>query len=113
MLLGHLVDLRAKAGGKKSMPEKRETLEGLKVPSRKTRARGRKLRCLNPNPQRCNEHTRCYSAYRAAIPGAARSTFAGRHLRLARRWVTNLLKGMNGVPTSRLIRSAPTERGMA
>ena len=28
MLLGHLVDLRAKAGGEKSMPEKRETLEG-------------------------------------------------------------------------------------
>ncbi len=28
MLLGHLVDLKAKAGGEKSMPEKRETLEG-------------------------------------------------------------------------------------
>src|SRR3954453_4345769 len=28
MLLGHLVDLRAKAGGEKSMPEKRGTLEG-------------------------------------------------------------------------------------
>jgi hypothetical protein len=28
MLLGHLVDLRAKAGGEKSMPEKREPLEG-------------------------------------------------------------------------------------
>ena len=27
MLLGHRVDLRAKAGGEKSMPEKRETLE--------------------------------------------------------------------------------------
>ena len=27
MLLGHLVDLRAKAGGEKSMPEKREPLE--------------------------------------------------------------------------------------
>src|SRR3954466_8780774 len=29
MLLGHLVDLRAKAGGEKSMPEKQETLEGV------------------------------------------------------------------------------------
>ena len=28
MLLGHLVDLRAKAGGEKSMPEKRRSLEG-------------------------------------------------------------------------------------
>ena len=28
MLLGHRVDLKAKAGGEKSMPEKRETLEG-------------------------------------------------------------------------------------
>jgi hypothetical protein len=28
MFLGHLVDLNAKAGGEKSMPEKREPLEG-------------------------------------------------------------------------------------
>ena len=28
MLLGHPVDLKAKAGGEKSMPEKRGTLEG-------------------------------------------------------------------------------------
>ena len=54
MLLGHLVYLKAKAGGENSMPEKRGPLEALKVPSRKTRAIGRKLHCLNPNPQRWN-----------------------------------------------------------
>jgi hypothetical protein len=36
------------------MPEKRGHWKTLKVPSRKTRVRGRKLDCLNPNPQRCN-----------------------------------------------------------
>src|SRR3954454_25139036 len=43
MLLGHLVDLKAKVGGEKSMPEKRETLEGLEgaVPQdRRERAKG-------------------------------------------------------------------------
>ena len=36
------------------MSEKRETLEGVNVSSRKTRVIGRKLHCLNPNPQRWN-----------------------------------------------------------
>ena len=39
--------------------------------------------------------------------------FAGGHLRLARRWGTTSLKGMNGTPKSHSIRSTPTERGMA
>jgi hypothetical protein len=95
------------------MPEKRETPEGaervvLQDPRDKAKAD-----CLNPNPQRWNTHTRCYSAYNAALPGAARSRFAGRHLRLARRWLAKPLKGMSGAPTSRSTRSAPTERGIA
>ena len=113
MLLGHLVDLRAKAGGEKSMPEKRGTLEGAEgaVP-RDPRDRAKAVLPESQSPA-VKPHTRCYSASNAALPGAARSTFAGRHLRLARRWVTNLLKGMDGAPTSRSIRSTPTERGMA
>ena len=54
MLLGHPIDLKAKAGGERSMPEKRGHWKTLKVSSRKTRVIGRKLDCLNPNPQRCN-----------------------------------------------------------
>ena len=113
MLLGHPIDLKAKAGGEKSMSEKRGSLEGAEgaVPQDpRDRAKA-----ASPEPQSpaVQPHTRCYSASDAALPGAARSTFAGRHLRPARRWVTNLLKGMNGAPTSRSRRSAPTERGMA
>ena len=57
----------------------------LKVSFRKTRVIGRKPNCLNPNPQRWNTHTRCYSVYNAAPPGADRSPFAIGHLRLAGR----------------------------
>ena len=95
------------------MPEKRESLEGAdSVVPQDPRD---KAKAALPEPQSpaVEPHTRCYSASNAALPGAARSTFAGRHLRLARRWVTNLLKGMNGTPTSRSTRSTPTERGMA
>src|SRR3954469_5861086 len=113
MLLGHLVDLRAKAGGEKSMPEKRETLEGAEGAVPQDPRDRAKAASPEPRSPAVQSHPRCYSASNAALPGAARSTFAGRHLRLARRWVTNLLKGMNGTPKSRSIRSTPTERGMA
>ena len=39
------------------------------MPSRKTRVIRRKLHCLNPNPQRWNRHTRCYSAYKQRYQG--------------------------------------------
>ena len=83
--LGHRVYLRAKAGGEKSMPEKRESPEGAygAVP----RGPRDKAKATPPEPQSpvVGLHTRCYSASIAALPGAGRSSFAVRHLRLARR----------------------------
>ena len=66
-----------------------------------------------PQSPAVKAHTRCYSVYNAASPGADRSRFADCHLRPGERWVANLLKGMSGTPTSCSIRSTPTERGMA
>ena len=78
------------------MPEKRESPEGVNgaVPQ----GPRDKAKATPPEPQSpvVGLHTRCYSASNAALPGAARSTFAGRHLRLARRWLTKPLKGMSG-----------------
>ena len=113
MLLGHPIDLKAKAGGEKSMSEKRGSLEdaeGAVLQDPRDRAKAVLPESQSPAVQ---PHTRCYSVSNATLPGTARPSFAGRHLRLARRWVTNLLKGMNGAPTSRSTRSTPTERGMA
>ena len=66
MFLGHLVYLKAKAGGEKSMPEKRETPEGVygAVP----RGPRDKAKATLPEPQSpvVGPHTRCYSAYMAA-----------------------------------------------
>src|SRR5262249_35619665 len=95
------------------MPEKRESLEG--ADSAVPQDPRDKAKAALPEPQSpaVEMHTRCYSAYNAALPGAARSRFAGRHLRLARRWLAKPLKGMSGAPTSRSTRSAPTERGIA
>jgi hypothetical protein len=95
------------------MPEKRESLEG--ADSAVPQDPRDKAKATLPEPQSpaVEMHTRCYSAYNAALPGAARSRFAGRHLRLARRWLAKPLKGMSGAPTSRSTRSAPTERGIA
>ena len=73
MLLGHLVDLRAKAGGEKSMPEKRETLEGAEsavLQDPRDKAKAGLPESQSPAVER---HTRCYSVSNAASPGAARS----------------------------------------
>src|SRR6516165_3295742 len=113
MFLGHLVDLKAKAGGDKSMPEKREPLEdaeGAVLQDSRDRAKAGLPESQSPAVEM---YTRCYSVYNAAPPGAVRSRFANGHLRLVGRWRTTPLKGMSGAPTSRSIRSAPTERGMA
>ena len=72
MLLGHLVDLRAKAGGESSMPEKRETPEGAEgaVPQDpRDRAKAALPESQSPAVQ---PHTRCYGACNAAPPGAGR-----------------------------------------
>ena len=95
------------------MPEKRKSSEGVydDVPQ----GPRDKVKAILPESQSpaVKAHTRCYSVFNAASPGADRSRFADCHLRPGERWVANPLKGMSGTPTSCSIRSAPTERGMA
>jgi hypothetical protein len=81
MLLGHLVYLKAKAGGDNSMPEKRGPLEGAEgaVPQDPSdRAKAALPESQSPAVVR---HTRCYSAYNAAPSGADRDSCAVCHLR--------------------------------
>ena len=69
MFLGHLVDLKAKAGGDKSMPEKREPLEdaeGAVPQDPRDTARAELPESQSPAVQ---PHTRCYSVSNAASPG--------------------------------------------
>ena len=83
MLLGHPIGLKAKAGGEKSMSEKRETLEdaeGAVPQDPRDRVKAELPESQSPAVQL---HTRCYSVYSAAPPGADRSPFAIGHLRLA------------------------------
>ena len=113
MFLGHLVDLKAKARGDKSMPEKREPLEdaeGAVLQDPRDMAKAGLPESQSPAVK---AHTRCYSVSNAASSGADRSRFADCHLRPGERWVANPLKGMSGTPTSCSIRSTATERGMA
>src|SRR5262249_42882670 len=111
--LGHRVNLKAKAGGDKSMPEKRGPLEDAKGAAPQGPRDRAKAGLPEPQSPAVEMHTRRYGVYNAALPGAGRSRFAARHLRLARRWPARPLKGMRGAPTSRPPRSAPPERGMA
>ena len=72
MLLGHPIDLMAKAGGDKSMPEKREPLEDAEgaVPQDPCdRAKAALPESQSPAVQ---PHTRCYSVSNAVPPGAGR-----------------------------------------
>ena len=73
MFLGHLVDLKAKAGGEKSMPEKRGSPEGVygAVP-RGPRDRAKATLPESQSPA-AETHARCYSVYNAAPPGVDRS----------------------------------------
>ena len=73
MLLGHPIDLKAKAGGEKSMSEKRESLEdaeGAVPQDPRDRAKAGLPESQSPAVQ---PHTRCYSVCNAASPGADRS----------------------------------------
>jgi hypothetical protein len=68
MFLGHLVYLRAKAGGENSMPEKRETLEdaeGAVPQGPRDRAKAALPESQSPAVK---PHTRCYSISNAASP---------------------------------------------
>ena len=62
MLLGHPIDLKAKAGGEKSMPEKRESPEGAygAVPQ-DPRDRAKATLSESQSPV-VEPHTRCYNA---------------------------------------------------
>ena len=73
MLLGHPIDLKAKAGGDNSMPEKREPLEdaeGAVPQDPRDRAKAGLPESQSPAVQ---PHTRCYSVLNAALPEATRS----------------------------------------
>ena len=81
MLLGHPIHLKAKAGGEKSMSEKRGSLEGAEgaVPrDPRDKAKAALPESQSPAVER---HTRCYSASNAAPSEADRHSFAARHLR--------------------------------
>jgi hypothetical protein len=73
MFLGHLVYLKAKAGRDNSMPEKRGSLEdaeGAVPQDPRDMAKAGLPESQSPAVQ---PHTRCYSVYNAALPGATRS----------------------------------------
>jgi len=81
MLLGHPIDLKAKAGGERSMSEKRgplEDAEGVVPQDPRDRA---KAELPEPQSPAVQPHTRCYGVYNAAPSGADRQTFAVCHLR--------------------------------
>jgi hypothetical protein len=83
--LGHRVYLTAKARGEKSMPEKREPLEDAKGAVPQGPRDRAKAGLPEPQSPAVETHTRRYGVCNAALPGAGRSRFAVRHLRLARR----------------------------
>jgi hypothetical protein len=85
MFLGHRVHLTAKARGEKSMPEKRGTLEDAKGAAPQGPRDRAKAGLPEPQSPAVEMHTRRYGVYNAALPGAHRSRFAVRHLRLTRR----------------------------
>ena len=72
MLLGHPIDLKAKAGGERSMSEKRgplEDAEGVVPQDPRDTAKAALPESQSPAVE---THTRCYSVYNAAPPGADR-----------------------------------------
>ena len=72
MLLGHPIDLMAKAGGEKSMSEKRGSLEGAEgVAPQDPRDKAKAALPESQSPT-VEPHTRCYSACNSAPPGADR-----------------------------------------
>ena len=83
--LGHRVYLTAKARGEKSMPEKRGPLEDAKGAAPQGPRDRAKAGLPEPQSPAVEMHTRRYGVCNAALPGAGRSRFAVRHLRLARR----------------------------
>ena len=85
MLLGHPIDLKAKAGGEKSMSEKRGSLGDAQGAAPQDPRDTAKAALPESQSPAVELHTRCYSVLTAAPPGADRSAFAIGHLRLAGR----------------------------
>ena len=81
MFLGHLVHLKAKAGGDNSMPEKRGSLEDAEGAVPQDPRETAKAALPESQSPAVQPHTRCYSVSNAAPSGADRYTFAVRHLR--------------------------------
>jgi hypothetical protein len=92
MFLGHLVDLRAKAGGEKSMPEKREPLEDAEGAVPQDPRDTAKAELPESQSPAVETHTRCSSACNAASPRGRPFAFCGLPL-----------------PTGRAIGSEPIE----
>ena len=85
MLLGHPIDLKAKAGGEKSMSEKRGSLEDAEgAAPQDPRDRAKALLPESQSPAVEKSHP-LLRRLNAAPPGADRSAFAIGHLRLAGR----------------------------
>ena len=61
MLLGHPIDLKAKAGGEKSMPGKRETLEDAEGAVPQDPRDMAKAGLPESQSPAVETHTRCYS----------------------------------------------------
>jgi hypothetical protein len=81
LLLGHPIDLKAKAGGERSMSEKQGSLEdaeGAVLQDPRDMAKAALPETQSPAVE---PHTRCYSVYNAAPSGADRQSFAVCHLR--------------------------------
>ena len=95
------------------MPEKRESLEGAERVVPQDPRDQAKAGLPEPQSPAVESAPPLRQRLRAALPRAARSRFAGCHLRLVRRWLAKPWKEMNGAPPSRSTRSASPERGMA
>ena len=73
MLLGHPIDLKAKARGEKSMSEKRGSLEDAEGAVPRDPRDMAKAGLPESQSPAVKRHTRCYSVYNAALPGVIRS----------------------------------------
>ena len=67
------------------MPEKRGSLEDAEGAAPRGPRDTAKAGLPEPQSPAVEMHTRRYGVYNAVLPGAGRSRFAARHLRLARR----------------------------
>ena len=72
MFLGHLVHLKAKAGGDNSMPEKRGPPEGAEGGAPQDPRDKVKAALPESQSSAVEPHTRCYSVSNAAPSGADR-----------------------------------------